>query len=370
MKIGFPRALHFFDFFPFWAGFFYNLGIELVTSQPTQRRIMESGLKMAYDETCLPIKLLVGHIGSLNNVDAVFLPRMVSVKEKTYLCPKLLGLPESILATVRADLPVLTVTINWREGQSQVLKALEELGTKLSREKSRIRKAFREGLKWQKVYEELRREGADFQESLVLCQQSFTSLPQDVSLKLQNHKKFSKNMSNPTENDGNLSKNECNTEEIRPTIALVGHAYLINEHYANLDLLNKLRASANLKLIEEVEPEVVENSLIGLRKKLFWSQAKQILGAGYSYVDDETINGVIYLSCFGCGTDSMTQDMLARKAREMRKPYMVITLDEHSGEAGLVTRVEAFLDMIERRMNHENNVSTHGECLDSHSDAL
>ncbi|MHB8124115.1 MAG: acyl-CoA dehydratase activase-related protein [Desulfitobacteriaceae bacterium] len=360
MKIGFPRAVYYFDYYPFWAGFFYNLGIEIVTSQPTHRRIMESGLKMAHDETCLPIKLLVGHIGSLKDVDALFLPRMVSVEEKTYLCPKLLGLPESILTTISPDIPVLTVTINWREGQSQVIKALEELGTKIDREKTMIRKAFKEALKWQRLYEELRRAGEDFQESVDHCQQRFTSLSQDVSLGLPNHIEF--NESN--ESKYNHTKSECN--QIRPKIALVGHAYLTNEHYANLNLLAKLRASADLMLIEEVEPEVIENSLQGLRKKMFWSQAKRILGAGYSFVADETIKGIIYLSCFGCGTDSISQDMLARKAREMRKPYMVITLDEHSGEAGLVTRLEAFLDMIIRRIDHEDNISTYGECLDSY----
>lgn len=370
MKIGFPRALHYFDFYPFWAGFFYNLGIELVPSQPTQRQILESGLKRAQDETCLPIKLLVGHIESLKDVEAVFLPRMVSVEEQTFLCPKLLGIPESILATVDSDLPVLTVTINWREGQSQVLKALYALGIKLGREKARIRKVFNEALMWQRLYEELRSAGGDFQESLVLCQESFTSLPQNVALSLLRPKEFNEKSEWVNESEGNTSKMECRSEELRPTIALVGHAYLINEHYANLNLLAKLRVRAELKLIEEVAPDVVENSLKGLQKKIFWSHSKRILGAGYAYVDDESIDGVIYLSCFGCGTDSMIQDMLARKARELRKPYMLLTLDEHSGEAGLVTRLEAFLDMIVRRMEHETNVSTHGECLDSSSDAL
>ena len=56
----------------------------------------------------------------------------------------------------------------------------------------------------------------------------------------------------------------------------------------------------------------------------------------------------------------MVQEMLARIAREQHKPYMVITLDEHSGEAGLITRLEAFLDMVERRKVHEGNLSTHG----------
>jgi predicted nucleotide-binding protein (sugar kinase/HSP70/actin superfamily) len=350
MRIGFPRALYYFDYYPFWAGFFNSLDIKIVTSQPTHRGIMESGLKMAHDETCLPIKLFVGHIGSLKDVDLIFLPRMVSVEEKTYLCPKLLGIPESILSAINQDIPIITVTINWREGQSQVLKALEAFGIKLGRGKTLIRNAFQEALKWQTLYGQLRRSGKNFQDSLDFCERSFTSLSQNISYKsLKN----------------NEIKKDINCGEFRPRIALVGHAYLINEQYANLNLLNKLKVNVDLKLIEEAESEAIDNSLKELHKKMFWSQAKKVLGAGFSYVDDETIDGVIYLSCFGCGMDSISQDMLARKARKAHKPYMVITLDEHSGEAGLVTRIEAFLDMIVRRMDYENNLSAYGECLDN-----
>ncbi|MDD2211360.1 MAG: acyl-CoA dehydratase activase-related protein [Desulfitobacteriaceae bacterium] len=349
MKIGFPRALYYFDYYPFWAGFFYNLDIELVTSEPTHRGIMESGLKMAHDETCLPVKLLAGHINSLKDVDYIFLPRMVSVEEKTYLCPKFLGIPESVSAAVDGDIPVITVTINWREGQNQVLKALEAFGLKLGKGKAMIRNAFQEALKWQTMYGELRRSGEDFEESLDLCEKSFTILPRETSLKLAKTNQYK----------------VCENREPRPGIALVGHAYLVNERYANLDLVNKLRANVDLKLIEETETKAVENSLKGLRKKMFWSQAKKILGAGYSYVDDETVDGVIYLSCFGCGMDSVSQDMLARRARKAHKPYMVITLDEHSGEAGLVTRIEAFVDMIVRRIENESNLSAYGKCLDN-----
>src|SRR5665648_1301511 len=97
VKIGFPRALFYYDYFPFWAGFFHQLGIDVVTSPPTNRKIMEQGLKKASDETCLPLKLLAGHIQALENVDAIFLPRMVSVAADTYSCPKFLGIPESLL---------------------------------------------------------------------------------------------------------------------------------------------------------------------------------------------------------------------------------------------------------------------------------
>src|SRR5690606_34530103 len=87
----------YYEYYPFWAGFFYKLGIELVTSPVTNREIMEAGLKKAPDETCLPVKILVGHLTVLDKMDGIFLPRLVSMEENTYLCPKILGLPESVL---------------------------------------------------------------------------------------------------------------------------------------------------------------------------------------------------------------------------------------------------------------------------------
>jgi len=157
---------------------------------------------------------------------------------------------------------------------------------------------------------------------------------------------------------------------MRLRIALIGHSYLTYESYANLNLLERLQEKAELHVVENIDSNRVDQNQAGLRKKLFWSHARKIYGAGGTYVDDSQVDGLIFLSCFGCGTDSMTNDLLARRAREVQKPYMVITLDEHSGEAGLVTRLEAFLDMLERGVNHENHVSPYGEFLDRHSSTV
>jgi len=353
VKIGFPRALYYFDYFPFWAGFFHRLGIEVVTSPPTHRQIMEQGLKKASDETCLPLKLLAGHIQALNDVDAIFLPRMVSVEENTYNCPKFLGIPESLLPAVPPGMPVLTVVFNLREGKRQVLKALQDFGIQLGKSKADIRKAFIEGQDWQKRYQDSRGAGWDFEDSLreVECA-SKGSIPSIPSIP-----------STP-------STQGTTKDSDRLRISLVGHSYLTLESYANLNILRRLREKADVELTEHVNREDANAHLLGLRKKLFWSHAKQIYGSGNKFVKDPQVDGVIYLSCFGCGTDSMVQEMLARIAREQHKPYMVVTLDEHSGEAGLVTRLEAFLDMVERRKIHEGNVSTYGERLDRDSNTL
>ena len=53
---------------------------------------------------------------------------------------------------------------------------------------------------------------------------------------------------------------------------------------------------------------------------------------------------MIYVMSFGCGIDSFVCDLIERKMRrETDIPFIVLTLDEHSGEAGMNTRLEAFL---------------------------
>jgi predicted nucleotide-binding protein (sugar kinase/HSP70/actin superfamily) len=53
---------------------------------------------------------------------------------------------------------------------------------------------------------------------------------------------------------------------------------------------------------------------------------------------------------FGCGPDSVMMDIVRRQATRLKTtPFMSLTLEEHTAEAGLITRLEAFLDMIQRK---------------------
>jgi predicted nucleotide-binding protein (sugar kinase/HSP70/actin superfamily) len=360
----------YYDYYPFWAGFFYKLGIDLVTSPLTNREIMEIGLKKAPDETCLPIKIFVGHLNALQDVDGIFLPRLVSMEENTYLCPKVLGVPESVLYALTPGCEVYTVDINWRAGKRTVLKNLELFGLRLNRSKAQVRDAFEEAQRWLRTYAQMRRERWSFEESM----ECFENLAEPMKLNelgLDANRSYKLKISDFE--DGWLldrDKQQKETEEDRPRIALVGHSYLAYESYANLNLLQRLREKAEVFVVENIDSERIDQNQHTLRKKIFWSHAKKIYGAGGAFVDNPEIDGIIYLSCFGCGTDSMTNDLLARRARAEQKPYMVVTLDEHSGEAGLVTRIEAFLDMLERRMGNENYVSSHGERLDCYSGSV
>ena len=61
-------------------------------------------------------------------------------------------------------------------------------------------------------------------------------------------------------------------------------------------------------------------------------------------------DGVIGIMAFGCGPDSLMMDTVNRLAARLRDtPFMSLTLEEHTAEAGVVTRLEAFTDMIYRK---------------------
>ncbi len=72
-KVGIPRALHYYNYFPLWKTFFTELGAKVVLSPPTNRRVLDAGVKHASSEVCLPVKVYLGHIDALRHeVDYLF----------------------------------------------------------------------------------------------------------------------------------------------------------------------------------------------------------------------------------------------------------------------------------------------------------
>lgn len=113
VKVGIPRALLFYYYFPMWNGFFKALGVEVILSRNTTKGILDKGVRQSVDDACLPVKLFFGHVLDLKDrVDYLFIPRMVSVERKEYICPKFLGLPDMIRYNVPDLPPIIDITVN------------------------------------------------------------------------------------------------------------------------------------------------------------------------------------------------------------------------------------------------------------------
>ncbi len=134
------------------------------------------------------------------------------------------------------------------------------------------------------------------------------------------------------------------------TIAVIGHPYLLYDEHINHRLIYRLEQARNKVVTPEMltaeELELATTRLVG---RAYWTYEHEVVGSGEHYLQ-HGVDGVIGVMAFGCGPDSLMMDMVQRQAARLKAvPFMSLTIEEHTAEAGIVTRLEAFLDMINRR---------------------
>ncbi|APC08543.1 hypothetical protein MTJW_13840 [Moorella thermoacetica] len=314
-RLGVPRALFYYYYAPWWEAFLQALGAQVVVSPHTTREIMDLGISLAVAEACLPVKVYYGHAAWLApRVEALFVPRLVSVEQKSFICPKLMGLPDMLRAAIKDCPPVIDVTVDLSRRPEEGLKAaIRDTARAIG---SRGREVYRAG--------EIAR--ARYRDWLAGQQEQ--------------GKEFSP------------GKKEGITPGGRPPLAvgLVGHNYLLHDRYLGMDIAGKVtRLGGRVILPENFAPELGEAACRRLPKRLYWTLGRKIMGTVIYLMEQEEVAGLIHLTAFGCGPDSLVGDLAERYAHRHGKPFLLLTLDEHTGEAGVETRLEAFMDMLARR---------------------
>jgi len=288
--------------------------MEVVVSPPTDKDILGLGVMAAEQETCLPVKVCYGHILTLaKNVDCLFVPRLISCQKDTYICPKFMGLPDMIKHSGYNLPQLITPTLNARERRNSwphsLVRAARELG--FSR---RMAEAA-----WYQARQELSLYRKKLQQGHTPLDILFSRCQPDVA------------------SDHNL--------------LLLGHPYNIFDEFVNMNLINQLyRRGYRVITPEMLPPRLIEQKAAKLPKHLFWSLGRLLVGTASHYLEEGSVSGIIHVVSFGCGPDSLVGELLERRAKKVSQmPFLLLTLDEHTGEGGLITRVEAFLDMIEWR---------------------
>lgn len=328
VKVGIPRSLMYYLFFPMWKTFFEELGAEVVVSGPTTKKIMDDGVRACVDEACLALKVYFGHVLSLKDkVDFLFIPRLTSLSRNEYVCPKFGGLPDMIRSSIGGLPRIIDTELNLRRDKNGLLSAAMEIGGYFSTSSAAINLAYKKAVLCQREYSRFLRTGA---------------YPTDI-----------------------LEKNLCDRKRdgSRLQIAVIGHCYNLYDSYINMGLLKKLeRAGVSALTVEMMEEEDVNRKAAGISKRMFWYFGRKAVGTALCMLERQNVDGMLYVMAFGCGVDSFVCDYVERLVRNRSDmPFAVITLDEHTGEAGLDTRVEAFADMIRWRHGHEADFSTHGQ---------
>ncbi len=412
MRIGIPRALTFYRYYPFLKVFLEGCGQEVFSSPPTDMRILEAGAEACVDDVCVAVKVLFGHVRFLEGeADALLLPRPVSVERRhhdTFTCPKLIAAPDMI-RFFRERPPLL---LEW------VLNAAEApwwwgcalLAARLRVSPWRARKAYREACRAQGVFEYLLRQGLfpdealDIWENMVDNRRRHRSMGEEsasadetgVEPYIRAGVTCAKGLSSAVgaaadrngwkagepgdmnrfavakpriaflSDEGMLMEGRASQagsasqdrDEVRQwdlgrervTVGVVGHPYLLADRLVNKSLIRWLEeAGAQAWPCTMLSPEVLERESRRV-PVTSWSYERELLAATSHFVRRPEVQGVVYLTSFGCGPDSLTVEMARREiTSRCGKPLLEVVLDEHTGDAAVRTRAEAFVDMILRQ---------------------
>jgi predicted nucleotide-binding protein (sugar kinase/HSP70/actin superfamily) len=148
-------------------------------------------------------------------------------------------------------------------------------------------------------------------------------------------------------------------------IGLVGDAYSLSEPFLNMNLEQRLgymgveverwfwmSKSLRLPVLERVrhrsETQAREEEVSRYLARDVGGFALPSLKEAVAFVRDG-IDGLIHLAPFNCTPEIVAASALSRLAHDHEVPLLALSFDEHSGEAGLVTRLEAFVDLIDQR---------------------
>lgn len=305
MKIGIPNGLFTDTSNLMYKTFFENIGAKVIFSGNTTNKIKEDGIKLSVDEGCLASKIYIGHVASLverskeENIDYIFIPRLCTYKKNETECVRFYAMYD--ICKNMFDSNFITLNLDYKKGISEAASYIS-LARKLNVSPIRAYMAYIKALK-------ICKEEDYYRQRLLLS---------------------------------NINKN-------KKKILIVSHAYVFDDAVVGRPICNWLKKQ-DVELIYASKEKIRDDSYKKISNTIYWKQSKTLMSGLINNINN--IDGIIYLSVFPCGTDSLTNEIMQRKIKNI--PSLNLIIDEHSGFEGYATRLESFLDIVDSNKKGEN----------------
>lgn len=303
-RIGINRSLMTNTLFPLYEGFFRSLGYEIVLPDG----IDPEGCLMEGAAFCWPMEQAHGTLKSLlgKKPDAVFLPHVKAFPvpggdDVRVSCPFVQSEPYTLkaafpeLSKMTVLSPVLDMTKGYEAAEEQFIR----IGRQLGHSDSESRRAFETGVKAQKAFHKACREA------------------------------------------GKRALEEIGASPEGFAIVLLGRPYNAFSRMGNLGIPKKFASRGYRVIPQDFLPIDSEETM----DNMYWASGQWILKAA-RYVKKHDRLFAAYITNFSCGPDSFLigyfRDIMGHK------PSLTLELDSHTADAGVDTRVEAFIDVAKR----------------------
>ncbi|MBT9439437.1 MAG: activase, partial [Desulfobacterales bacterium] len=309
-RIGINRSFMVNTFYPLYSTFFTELGFEPVIPDS----ISKQGMDQKNTAFCFPAELSHGFFYSLitmeNPPDFIFLPHFKAVHvpnghSSSQVCPFVQGETYYLQVTFREKLEelkrkgtkVLSPLINLTKGLENAGEPLIETAKKMGISRKEADKAFKKAMQQQiKCIDEMK----------------------DI---------------------GKKALAELESEPEKTGVVIFARAYNGFVKEAHMGIPNKLASRGVLVIPFDFLPFDNEKT----KRHMYWGMGQLILKAGKFVKRHPQLFGV-YITNFSCGPDSFIVGYFRNYMG--RKPSLTLELDSHTADAGLETRIEAFLDIV------------------------
>ncbi|WP_407306472.1 acyl-CoA dehydratase activase-related protein [Desulfosporosinus sp. SB140] len=297
MKVGIPRALLYYKYKHLWESFFDELEIDYIVSPATNKEIILKGINHAIDESCLSSKIYIGHVEwLLDKCDYILVPRISDYGSDGTVCTKFQAIYDILANTFRnRNINLLDYNIDSQAADFE-MNAFVKMGKILGKRKSQSLYAY-------------------------LVAKQVQKKAQAMEL---------------NEQEGLMNENKLK-------ILLIAHRYNICDSYIGEPITNFLCKLGTVPIIGDIAPkkEALARSA-EISETLPWAFNKELVGSIPIFKDK--IDGIILMSAFPCGPDSLVNEMIIRRVKD--KPILNLMIDGQEGNAGIETRLESFVDII------------------------
>ncbi|ABO49657.1 conserved hypothetical protein [Desulforamulus reducens MI-1] len=357
MKVTFPHMGYMYISL---KGMLEYLGIEVVPPPPCSKRTLNLGVKHCPEFACLPLKLNVGNFIEAREIGAdtimmaggcgpcrfgyyAYVENEILKDLQVHFNLVVLEPPEKHIGELLGRIKKITGNQPW----VKVIKALR-FGYLKARAVDQVEKS-----SFQKRPRELIRGATDRALKQAIHEIDSAQTPQELTTAEEKSREIMESISI-----------DINRPVLK--VALIGEIYTLLEPFANGNIERHLgnlgvEVDRSMMLSEWINDHLfmglIRNAPSSKRfikvaspylNHFVGGHGQETIGAAVWY-GQQGFDGALQILPFTCMPEIVAQSILPSVSGDTGLPVMTLIMDEHSGEAGMVTRLEAFVDLLQRR---------------------
>lgn len=302
IKVGIPRALLYYRYGVLWKTFFESLGCNVVLSPETNNHLVELGVNNTIDECCLSYKIYVGHVLYLSKIcDYILIARVCDYGKKDKVCTRLNGTYDDIKHKIPKD-QIIDYDIEYTNLKFPILSFIK-IGFRFSKNPIKIIYSYIKARNKQQKY--------------------------DIS-------------------QANQEKNKL--EKSNKKILILSHFYNIQDKFISKYIIDYLETNNIIPIYSnKLDKKNTKDFSLYFSNTLYWKYSKEMIGS--LYYSKNMIDGIIFISTYPCGIDSLVNNLAILKNQEL--PILNLIIDENITEVSLETKLESFIDILNQGGKNE-----------------